>query len=541
MQTTKFPAALLVAFILGGAGLVACGGGSGGDSASDTTPPTLNIGSSVSTLKGGATTTITFSFSEAPSGFTASDIRTSGGALSGLAASSADPKVYTATFTAGSGNGTASITVAAGSYTDAAGNAGAAGASPSLAVDTIAPTVAIQSDSATLVPGASSAITFTFSEDPSSSFTWNGSTGSVVVSGGSLGAIAGDGLTRTATFTAGNTNGAASITVPVGAYTDTVGNPGAAGTSPSLTVSSGVSRSPSVNLGSNTSGGTSGVGCALAYSGSQLLSYAMLGSSSTMSESLNYLSNWACAGTRTLAGNAVPNHATTDGKFASRLSAQTISKTFPVNPSLAASATTLQIPGYLLNSVKLEPGTAGKCTTAATSVRDGCDYAGTSGAVTMEVLQDPSVTASTWWDFGADTSNAHVQPNGEYHYHGMPNLLIPKLNTNSANSMTLVGWAMDGFPIYADKGYATANDATSALKSMKGSYRLKTTGVRTQPSSTYFPLGMFVVDWEYVAGLGDLDECNGRTGVTPEFPNGTYHYYITSTYPFIQRCTKGSK
>ena len=76
---------------------------------------------------------------------------------------------------------------------------------------------------------------------------------------------------------------------------------------------------------------------------------------------------------------------------------------------------------------------------------------------------------------------------------------------------------------------------------MKGSYRLKTTGLRTQPSSTYFPLGMFVVDWEYVAGLGDLDECNGRTGVTPEFPTGTYHYYITSTYPFIQRCTKGSK
>jgi len=29
--------------------------------------------------------------------------------------------------------------------------------------------------------------------------------------------------------------------------------------------------------------------------------------------------------------------------------------------------------------------------------------------------------------------------------------------------------------------------------------------------------------------------------VTPEFPKGTYHYYITSTYPFIQRCTKGSK
>ena len=47
-------------------------------------------------------------------------------------------------------------------------------------------------------------------------------------------------------------------------------------------------------------------------------------------------------------------------------------------------------------------------------------------------------------------------------------------------------------------------------------------------------------DYEYVAGSGDLDECNGRVGVTPEFPNGTYHYYITDTFPFIQRCVKGT-
>jgi hypothetical protein len=28
--------------------------------------------------------------------------------------------------------------------------------------------------------------------------------------------------------------------------------------------------------------------------------------------------------------------------------------------------------------------------------------------------------------------------------------------------------------------------------------------------------------------------------VTPEFPAGTYHYYVTDTYPFIQRCLKGT-
>ena len=47
--------------------------------------------------------------------------------------------------------------------------------------------------------------------------------------------------------------------------------------------------------------------------------------------------------------------------------------------------------------------------------------------------------------------------------------------------------------------------------------------------------------WTVSAGVGsgDLDECNGRVGVTPEFPDGIYHYYATDTYPFFQRCVKG--
>jgi hypothetical protein len=53
-------------------------------------------------------------------------------------------------------------------------------------------------------------------------------------------------------------------------------------------------------------------------------------------------------------------------------------------------------------------------------------------------------------------------------------------------------------------------------------------------------MGAFTQDYEYSAGSGDLDECNGRVGVTPEFPCGTYHYYITDTYPYIQRCVKGT-
>lgn len=51
--------------------------------------------------------------------------------------------------------------------------------------------------------------------------------------------------------------------------------------------------------------------------------------------------------------------------------------------------------------------------------------------------------------------------------------------------------------------------------------------------------GRFGADWEFVPGLGDLDACNGRVGVTPEFPEGSYHYVITDAFPSIPRCWVG--
>ena len=38
--------------------------------------------------------------------------------------------------------------------------------------------------------------------------------------------------------------------------------------------------------------------------------------------------------------------------------------------------------------------------------------------------------------------------------------------------------------------------------------------------------GMFIEDYKFV-GKGDLDEFNGRFCKTPEFPNGTYAYFLT--------------
>jgi hypothetical protein len=200
--------------------------------------------------------------------------------------------------------------------------------------------------------------------------------------------------------------------------------------------------------------------------------------------------------------------------------------------------TTVRTPAYAINGVRFEPGTAGTCPDSATSDAN-CNYAGGGpGNWKMEAVAG---TVSPWkFVFGTDANNAHTQPNGEYHYHAVPTGLLAKANPNNASSMTLIGFATDGFPIYARLGYSVATDKNSALKNLTGSYRVKAAPDANRPSINVFPMGHFAQDWEYVAGSGDLDECNGRVGVTPEFPNGIYHYMTTDSYPFVQRCVKGT-
>jgi methionine-rich copper-binding protein CopC len=103
-------------------------------------------------------------------------------------------------------------------------------------LDTVVPAVTITSSASQLKTGESATITFTFSEDPGATFSWDGSVGDVLVTGGTLSAISGAGLTRTATFTpsADVGNGTASITVDASAYADLAGNLGTAGATPSL-------------------------------------------------------------------------------------------------------------------------------------------------------------------------------------------------------------------------------------------------------------------------------------------------------------------
>lgn len=143
---------------------------------------------------------------------------------------------------------------------------------------------------------------------------------------------------------------------------------------------------------------------------------------------------------------------------------------------------------------------------------------------------------------GADCNNAHVQPTGKYHYHGMPEELVSNLLGASGASlndpaMIMIGYAADGYPVYARYGYVDPMDPASGVAVMRGSYELRPGTRPSGPGGSYD--GTFVQDWEYVADSGDLDACNGRYGVTPEHPNGIYHYFVTDDYPFIQRCVWG--
>ncbi len=105
-------------------------------------------------------------------------------------------------------------------------------------------------------------------------------------------------------------------------------------------------------------------------------------------------------------------------------------------------------------------------------------------------------------------------------------------NITSSNHSKVVGWSYDGHPIYCKYGYSTALDKTSSIAEQTSSWKI--IGTRTNgPSIVDYPLGSFIEDYEYVKGLGTLDEYNGRFCVTPEFPDGAYCYFMVDEFPHV--------
>ncbi|MDO9624896.1 MAG: retention module-containing protein, partial [Pseudomonas sp.] len=183
----------------------------------DTSAPTLTISVADGNLAAGESTLATFQFSEAVSGFDATDMTVEGGTLSNFTQVNAE--TWTATFIQ-SGSDTPSITVADNSYTDLAGNNGS-GDDLTLAVDLTAPTLTISVADGNLAAGESTLATFQFSEAVSGFDATD-----VTVEGGTLSNFTQDDAeTWTATFTQTG-NDTPSITVADNSYTDLAGNNG---------------------------------------------------------------------------------------------------------------------------------------------------------------------------------------------------------------------------------------------------------------------------------------------------------------------------
>ncbi|MCL7764664.1 YHYH protein [Polaribacter sp. Z014] len=221
-------------------------------------------------------------------------------------------------------------------------------------------------------------------------------------------------------------------------------------------------------------------------------------------------------GERKMVTNALPNHRT--GAFPRKgnpntISAQDKAYTFTLNPKYTGKPTWVREPGIALNGVKFEPGTA-----EVVVCETGENYR-------VEAFQDKI-------DLGLDFNHAHVQPTGEYHYHGTPTSVIEEFD--AGKDLVHVGFAHDGFPIY----YSKSSVYKPSYKLLEGT-REGEDCVYTNPKQTIKMDvnddhdGTFGSDFEYIVGSGDLDECNGIT------IDGKYMYLVTNEFPYVSRCLMG--
>ena len=90
-----------------------------------------------------------------------------------------------------------------------------------------------------------------------------------------------------------------------------------------------------------------------------------------------------------------------------------------------------------------------------------------------------------------DRYNGHPQQTGVYHYHMDPFWLT------TGHPAAFIGVLLDGFPVYGPK----ESDGSA-------------------------PAG--------------LDACNGHAHATADFPQGLYHYHVTSESPYLSGCFRGT-
>lgn len=243
--------------------------------------------------------------------------------------------------------------------------------------------------------------------------------------------------------------------------------------------------------------------------------------------------------------NNIPDHGTGTLNGGFTLTALDDEWTMCAEPTIAGSFTQLYGDDSLVGcstagSYKFGVGT------------NGVHYAPSS----TDYFQNTSTTEYNYdWNieavsaFGVNNQGAHLNPSGQYHYHSIASIYFSNgLGIDGTSHSPIVGYAADGFPIYYKYAYTTATDNSSGISAFDSGWELKT-GNRSDdgmtdndgvssPNGPYD--GYYVEDYEFNPSNTTLDECNGRYGVTPDYPGGTYYYVLTDSWPYIPRCFAGS-
>ena len=176
----------------------------------------------------------------------------------------------------------------------------------------------------------------------------------------------------------------------------------------------------------------------------------------------------------------------------SQLPVSTTNQTYTLNICPSAASTTTATSGgaigWVVSGAAMFNAYEGDMTTVATNDNVSYSFVDAKGV---------SQTASF-----LDTCSGHQAPNNQYHYHGWSSCLSEEAGDTDAGPSHLVGVALDGFPIYGDRD------------------------INGQP-----------------VAVSALDECNGITSPTPEFPSGVYHYVLPQgslTAQSAPRCYRGT-
>ena len=106
------------------------------------------------------------------------------------------------------------------------------------------------------------------------------------------------------------------------------------------------------------------------------------------------------------------------------------------------------------------------------------------------------------------------------------------IEVQSTQHSPILGFAYDGHPIYGPYAYSRLNGGV--ISQMRSGYSLDIKDNR--PPTSIFPEGFFIEDYTHneISDDSVLDENNGRFCITPEFPKGTYAYFVTINDKFAE-------